>query len=133
MATNVATGCNRPLPFFLRQNTCKILSFKNEKALLSRFSVFEFGQKNSITWPEYVESFWFIFAPLSVHIFAVGEVDEGGAVEFVAMPVRDMEGEIVVNEDANSLSLFVADRTLVLAVTVVYYIGLHDIIYKKKI
>ena len=132
MATNVATGCDRPLPFFLRQNTCKILSLKDEKALLSRLPIFEFGEKNGITWPEYVESLWFIFAPLSVHIFAMGEVDKGRAVELVAVPVGDVEGEIVINEDADSLSLFVADRTLVFAVTVVYYIGLHDIIYKKK-
>ena len=62
----------------------------------------------------------------------MGEVNEGGTIELAAMPMWDIEGEVVVDEDANSLPLFVADRPLVLTVTVVYYIGLHDIIYKKK-
>ena len=46
-----------------------------------------------------------IVLPLSIYIFGMGEVDEGRALHLILMPVGGMEGEIIIDEDAGSVSL----------------------------
>ena len=63
----------------------------------------------------------FVIFPLSVDVLAVRDIDEGKSIYFILAPVRDVKGEIVVDEDAQSVSLLEAvDLPLVFAVTVVH-------------
>jgi hypothetical protein len=69
-----------------------------------------------------------VVVPLTVHIFSVCEVEEGGPLESVAVPMRGMEGEIVIEEDAWSVALALGvERSLIFAVTVVYYFHFNTI------
>lgn len=63
---------------------------------------------------------WFIIFPLAVDVLAMGDIDEGKSIYFILVPVRDVKGKIVVDEDAEAVSLLEAvDLPLVLTVTVV--------------
>lgn len=69
---------------------------------------------------------WLVVFPLAVDVLSMGEVDEGGSVEFVLPPVRDVEGEVVVDEDAQAMADVIrCGWALVLAVTVVENIRQH--------
>lgn len=62
----------------------------------------------------------FVIFPLAVDVLAMGDIDEGKSIYFILAPVRDVKGKIVVDEDAQSVSLLEAVHLpLVFTVTVV--------------
>lgn len=50
----------------------------------------------------------------------MGDVEEGGTIEFVVVPVGEVEGEVVVDKDTQSVSLSVGVRgALIFAIAIV--------------
>ena len=45
-----------------------------------------------------------VVPPLPVYVLAVVDVDESGSFEFSAVPIRHVEGEVVIDEDAEPLA-----------------------------
>ena len=71
--------------------------------------------------------------PLAIDVLAVGEVEESGAVQFVVGPVRDVQGKVVVDEDAYSAALVLAVHpALVFAVTVINDVAVHLLLNGSK-
>ena len=66
-----------------------------------------------------------IAAPLAIDIIEPAEEEKGGAIEFSTAPVREVEGEIVVDEYACSVGAFILSVSLVFAVTVVKQLYIH--------
>lgn len=51
----------------------------------------------------------------------MGEVEQRGSAELVVVPMGDVEGEVVVDEDAESVGLLVGvEGPLKLTVTIIY-------------
>lgn len=85
-------------------------------------------EEDCVSCSEDVEALWLVAFPLAVHVLSVGEVEEGGALEFVVVPVGGGEEEVVIDEYAGSMALAMeVDGALIFAVTVVYYFHFSDI------
>ena len=132
MAVDGSSAADAPLlPSFLINYACKVFPLKDKQSLFDRRPFLKFGQQDSISRAVDVEPMWLVVLPLPVDILSVGQVDEGGPVELVLAPVRDVEGKIVVNEDAQTMAMVIAcSVALVLAVTIVEYIRQHFLILK---
>ena len=61
-----------------------------------------------------------VVPPLPVYVLAVVDVDESGPFEFAAVPIRHVEGEVVIDEDAEPLAAaLLIGGALVLGIPVV--------------
>lgn len=61
---------------------------------------------------------WLVVLPLSVDVLGVCQVYQCGALHAILVPVRDMEGEVIINDHSHTVSLQSLEETLILAVTV---------------
>ena len=78
--------------------------FEDDQNSADESAPFEFAPNHRVADPEDIESMGFFVPPLPVDILAVVDVDEGGPFEFAAVPIRHVEGEIVIDEDAEPLA-----------------------------
>ena len=122
-----------PLPTFLAEHTCEIILFKNEQTASAGQSLLELGQQDGIARAVDVEPVRLVEVPLAIDVLAVGEVEKSGAVQFVVGPVRDVQGKVVVDEDAYSAALVLAVHpALVFAVTVINDVAVHLLLNGSK-
>ena len=126
MRGKFATAYNVPLLIFLLKYTCKVKSLENDETPISWKVVFEITNKHSFSKPEHWQPRKQVVFPLPVDILSVGDVDESGAIEFVALPVGKIEGEIVIDEDTYSVSLGEGVHgPLVFSISIVKRLVLH--------
>jgi hypothetical protein len=119
-----------PLPISLGQDTGEVVPFEYQKASPRKSPTTKFTNQDGIAATEDVETVGFVVAPLSIDILAVRQIGQGGSLQFILVPVGNVEGQFVVHQDAQSVPLFLrSHRTLVLAVTVVKYLAMH--VYKS--
>ncbi len=107
----------------LLQHACEVKPLEDDQALARGSSFCALSNEDGISGAEDGESMWFTVLPLAVDVLAVGDVDEGVAVDAVLFPMRDVKGEVVVDEDAQSVSLTLrVHLSLVLAVAEVRFL-----------
>jgi hypothetical protein len=62
---------------------------------------------------------WLVVLPFPVDILGMGKIDQRGSLHLILMPIGDMKGKIVIDEDAQPVALkLVVNKALVLAVTI---------------
>jgi len=62
--------------------------------------VFELRQENRFPRPIDVEPMRLIHFPLAIDILAVSQIDKSRSMELVVDPMRDVEGQIIIYQDA---------------------------------
>lgn len=108
----------RPLLTIFLQDTPEAVSLKDEQAALRGHSEDISSQQDGISASVDVESMRLVVLPLPVDVLGVCQVDQCGALHAILLPVRDMEGEVVINDHSHAVSLRSLKQPLVLAVTV---------------
>ena len=78
--------------------------FEDDQNSANESAPFEFAQNHRVADPEDIESMGLVVPPLPVYVLAVVDVDESGSFEFSAVPIRHVEGEVVIDEDAEPLA-----------------------------
>jgi len=123
-----------PLLVFLLQYTSKIEFFKDDKASVSRKVIFKFSDQDSISTSKDWKSWQLIIFPLSIDVLSMWNVDKCGSIKFVLFPVGEIEGEIIINENADSMSLIVGIHwSLIFSVSIVKRLVLHFNIKRNNV
>ena len=110
---------NAPLVMVLLQDAGKAVPLEYDEALPHRLALPELPHQNSLSAPKDRQPIELVVLALSVDVLSVRDVEEGGAVQLVAVPVRGVEGEVVVDEDARTVSEVIEERALILPVAIV--------------
>lgn len=126
MRTDRTTVYNTPVLAVLLKNAGEAVAFENDEAPIDRFAMRKWSHKHSLTATEDGQTVQLIRGPLSVNVLSVGDVDESRAAELVFVPVRSVEGEVVVDEDAWPVAKTVLKGALVLPVSVVEQVHYID-------
>ena len=121
MPNDLAVVGDLPLLFLrLLEHAAEIVLLEDDECCLGWATLLEFGEEDGVARAEDVEAVGLVVLGVAVEVLAMGEVEEGGAVEFPVVPVGEVEGEVVVDEDAQSVALpLPVHSALVLSVAVV--------------
>jgi len=126
MRSKFTTQYYFPFLVFLLQHASEIESFKDDKASARWKVIFEISDQHSISTSKDWKSWKLIIFPLSIDIFSMWNVDKSGSVEFILFPVGEIEGEIIINKNANSMTLIVGIYwSLIFSVSIVKRLVLH--------
>lgn len=131
MVLQLSAGSHPPLSLPLLQDACKIEALEHHQTPASGSPLLECAYKDGIGAAEYVKAVRKIVLPEAVEVLAVREVEECGSVELAVLPVGEVEGQVVVDEDAHALPQLSREAPLVFTISVVQQ--LHPLILKLSI
>ena len=120
MRGECSTFDNVPIGLILLKKTCKVKALEDDETFVMGEVILEVANYDCIGEAKDGESWELVVGPFSINIFSVGDVEEGGTIEFVVVPVGEVEGEVVVDKDTQSVSLSVGVRgALIFAIAIV--------------
>jgi hypothetical protein len=97
-----------------------IVPLKDDKELSNNFAISEITDQYCIPGSEHVKPVGFIIVPESVNVFSVRDVHKSLPVQKIVGPMRDVEREVIVDEDSKRLAVsFIVDRALITSVAVI--------------
>ena len=95
----------------------EIESLEDDQTFARWSSLFTVTNQDSVARSKDSESIGFAIFPLAVDVLSMSDVDEGEPVDLIVPPMRNVESEVIVDEDAQAVPLALRVHfSLVLAV-----------------